>query len=91
MNDEDGEELAKALGEAGRFFKCNVLDTESVAAAVEGAASWAKETGKPLGGVIPAAGVSTPATVSRSCRGLRPNYTDAGSGPRSQRFTLCPR
>lgn len=41
-----------------------MLDTESVAKAVQGAADWAKETGKALGGVIPAAGVSTPATVS---------------------------
>lgn len=63
MNDEDGEELAKALGPAGKFFKCNVLETESVTKAVEGAAEWAKQSGKPLGGVIPAAGVSTPATI----------------------------
>lgn len=64
MNDDDGEELAKSLGNAGKFFQCNVLETESVTKAVEGAAAWAKETGKALGGVIPAAGVSTPATVS---------------------------
>lgn len=64
MNEDDGEEFAKSLGDAGRFFKCNVLETESIAKAVQGAADWAKQTGKSLGGIIPAAGVSTPATVS---------------------------
>ena len=64
MNEEDGEAFAKELGGSGRFFVCNVLETDSIAKAVEGAAAWAKETGKTLGGVIPAAGVSTPATVS---------------------------
>merc|ERR1712000_562078 len=34
-----------------------------LAKAVQGAAAWAQETGKTLGGVIPAAGVSTPATI----------------------------
>lgn len=64
MNEEDGEDLVKSLGESAKFFVCNVLETESVAKAVQGAAEWANKSGKPLGGVIPAAGVSTPATVS---------------------------
>ncbi|KAK0391882.1 hypothetical protein NLU13_1380 [Sarocladium strictum] len=63
MNEDDGEEFAKSLGPAGRFFKCNVLETESITAAVQGAADWSKQTGNPLGGIIPAAGVSTPATI----------------------------
>lgn len=64
MNAESGEELITKLPKgAARFFECNVLETESIAAAVAGAMDWIKETGKPLGGVVPAAGVSTPATV----------------------------
>lgn len=63
MNDELGEELVKELGSAGKFFVCNVLDTDSIAKAVQDTVNWIKETGKTLGGVIPAAGVSTPATV----------------------------
>lgn len=65
MNEENGQGFIKELGPAGKFFICNVLETESVTAAVQGTVAWIKETGKTLGGVIPAAGVSTPATVSR--------------------------
>ncbi|KAH6682195.1 hypothetical protein F5X68DRAFT_137918 [Plectosphaerella plurivora] len=60
MDEEGGEQLVKDLAPRARFFKCNVLETESIAAAVAGAAAWAKETGKALGGVIPAAGVANP-------------------------------
>ena len=64
MNAENGAELVSKLPSgAARFFECNVLETESIAAAVSGTIDWIKETGKPLGGVVPAAGVSTPATV----------------------------
>ncbi|KAF7555412.1 hypothetical protein G7046_g6563 [Stylonectria norvegica] len=63
MNEEDGLELVKGLGSSGRFFACDVLDTKSIASAVKGTLEWIKETGKTLGGVIPAAGVSTPATM----------------------------
>lgn len=63
-DEETGQALVKELGStAAKFFKCNVLKTESIASAVQGTADWAKETGKPMGGVIPAAGVSLPATV----------------------------
>ncbi|KAH7155674.1 hypothetical protein B0J13DRAFT_582558 [Dactylonectria estremocensis] len=63
MNEEDGTELAKDLSSSAKFFTCNVLETESIASAVQGAVEWSKQTSKPLGGVIPAAGVSTPATM----------------------------
>jgi 3-hydroxyacyl-CoA dehydrogenase/3-hydroxy-2-methylbutyryl-CoA dehydrogenase len=64
MNEENGAELVSNLGSSkAKFFVCNVLETESIKAAVHGTVAWIKETGKPLGGVIPAAGVSTPATV----------------------------
>ncbi|KAF4976256.1 hypothetical protein FZEAL_7045 [Fusarium zealandicum] len=63
MNEENGEQLAKKLSSSAKFFACDVLETESITSAVQVAAKWAKETGKPLGGVIPAAGVSIPATI----------------------------
>lgn len=91
MNDDDGEELAKALGEAGKFFQCNVLDTESVTKAVQGAAEWAQKTGKLLGGVIPAAGVSTPATVSLNMIGVVMTISLTASDSWKRRFTLQPR
>lgn len=62
MND-DGHELAKEIGSSAKFFVCDVLNTESITKAVQGTTEWAKQVNKPIGGVIPAAGVSTPATV----------------------------
>lgn len=69
MNEENGEELVKELSSSAKFFVCNVLETESIASAVQGAVEWSKQTSKSLGGVIPAAGVSTPATVRDVPRG----------------------
>lgn len=64
MNAELAQELVKEIGGGrSKFFEANVLDTESIAAAVKGALSWSKETRKEIGGVIAAAGVSTPAKV----------------------------
>ncbi|ETS75116.1 hypothetical protein PFICI_13600 [Pestalotiopsis fici W106-1] len=63
MNDENGAAIVSKLGPQTKFFVCNVLETDSIKAAVDGTVAWIKETGKPLGGVIPAAGVSTPATM----------------------------
>lgn len=65
MNDENGTAIVSKLGKQTKFFVCNVLETDSIKAAVEGTVAWVKETGKPLAGVIPAAGVSTPATVCK--------------------------
>lgn len=48
-----------------KFFECNVLETDSIASAVKGSLEWIKSTGKELGGVVAAAGVSNPAKVSR--------------------------
>lgn len=76
MNEENGQEFAKELGSSAKFWVCDVLDTDSVATAVKGAAKWAKQTGKPLGGVIPAAGVSTPATVRDLIHFLGIVYTE---------------
>jgi 3-hydroxyacyl-CoA dehydrogenase / 3-hydroxy-2-methylbutyryl-CoA dehydrogenase len=66
MNGDDGAALVARLGPQTKFFECNVLDTNSVQAAVEGTVQWISSTGKPLGGVIPAAGVAIPATVRLS-------------------------
>lgn len=65
MNEESAGELVKEIGNGKtKFFKCNVLETDSVTAAVNGAVEWASETGKKIGGVIAAAGVGLPARVS---------------------------
>ncbi len=64
MNEELAAEVVKEIGGGKtKFFEANVLETESIAAAVKGALAWVKETGKEVGGVIAAAGVSTPAKV----------------------------
>ncbi|RDW87802.1 3-hydroxyacyl-CoA dehydrogenase (Short-chain)-like protein [Coleophoma crateriformis] len=64
MNKELAEELVKEVGGGRiRFFETNVLETDSVAAAVKGALEWVKETGKEIGGVIAAAGVATGAKI----------------------------
>ncbi len=55
----------KSLAPKARFFQADVTKTESIAAAVKGSVEWAEQTGKPLGGVLPIAGISTPALVSR--------------------------
>lgn len=64
MNAELAQDLVKAVGgEKAKFFEVDVLETESIAAAVKGALAWSKETGKEIGGVIAAAGVASPAKV----------------------------
>ena len=64
MNEELAQELVKEIGgRKTKFFEANVLETESITAALKGALAWVKETGKEVGGVIAAAGVSTPAKV----------------------------
>lgn len=64
MNEELAEELVKEVGGGKiKFFETNVLETDSITSAVKGALEWVKETGKEVGGVVAAAGVSTPAKV----------------------------
>jgi hypothetical protein len=64
LNEELGAHVIKLLPEgAAKFFVCDVVETESIAAAVKGIVEWISETGKPMGGVIPAAGVGNPSTV----------------------------
>ena len=64
MNEDGGRELVRESGPRhSKFFQVDVSNTESIAEAVKGTLSWIKETGKELGGVIAAAGVSTPAKI----------------------------
>lgn len=64
MNEEGGQALVNELGShRSKFFQVDVSDTESIAQAVNDTLAWVKETGKEIGGVIAAAGVSTPAKV----------------------------
>lgn len=64
MNQESGQALVQELdSKCTRFFQVDVSDTESIAAAIKGIKSWVEQTGKAIGGVIAAAGVSTPAKI----------------------------
>ena len=64
MNEDGGRELVQEIGpQRSKFFQVDVSNTESIEEAVKGTTNWTKETGKSLGGVIAAAGVSTPAKI----------------------------
>ncbi|KAI1375345.1 short chain dehydrogenase [Hypoxylon crocopeplum] len=64
LNEENGAAVVKTLPDGtGKFFACDVLETDSIAAAVRETMEWVQQTGKPLGGIIPAAGVGPPATI----------------------------
>ena len=64
MNEGSGHILVEELGSNfARFFQTDVSDTESIAAAVKSTESWVQQTGRNIGGVIAAAGVSTPAKI----------------------------
>jgi 3-hydroxyacyl-CoA dehydrogenase/3-hydroxy-2-methylbutyryl-CoA dehydrogenase len=76
MNEELANEVVKEWPGKTKFFGANVLETKSIAAAVKGALEWVKETGKEVGGVIAAAGVSTPAKVSCMLHILIINLTE---------------
>lgn len=51
------------LGERVKFFKTDTTKSDSIAAAVKGTVDWIKQTSKPIGAVIPAAGVGFPAKL----------------------------
>ncbi|GAB1309976.1 3-hydroxyacyl-CoA dehydrogenase type-2 [Madurella fahalii] len=75
MNEELGAALAKELGSSVQFFVCDVADTDNIAAVVKATVEWVKETGKPLGGIIPAAGVGRPGLIID--KSLRPVSLEA--------------
>ena len=63
-NEDGGNSMVQRLGsERSHFSQVDVSDTESIATAVKGTLRWIDETGKQLGGIIAAAGVSTPAKI----------------------------
>lgn len=64
LNSDNGEKILKQLNnERVVFFECDVSDTKSIEAAVNGTVEWIKKTGAPLAGCIPAAGVGAAAKV----------------------------
>lgn len=67
MNEDLGKALASDLNSASpnsaKFLPCDVSSTSSIADAVAAIVSWTQETGKPLGGIIPAAGVGHPGLI----------------------------
>lgn len=60
LNADNGTKVVSELGDRTKFFETDVSETSSIEAAVQGAGAWIRETGKLLGGVIPAAGVGSP-------------------------------
>ncbi|CAK1364594.1 3-hydroxyacyl-CoA dehydrogenase type-2 [Cercospora beticola] len=61
MNPESGNTVVQKLGQKlAKFFEVDVTDSDSLKSAIDGAADWAKSSGKPLGGLVPAAGVGLP-------------------------------
>lgn len=64
MNADGGRTLVRELGtEYARFFLVDVSDTDSIARATKATLDWVKSTGKEIGGVLAAAGVSSPAKI----------------------------
>ncbi|KAE9984595.1 hypothetical protein BLS_001970 [Venturia inaequalis] len=63
LNAEAGEKVTKEFGDKSIFFETDVSDTSSVEAAVKGSVEWVKKTGKPIGGVVAAAGVGGAAKI----------------------------
>lgn len=60
LNEESGAEVVKELGERTAFFVADMSSPPSVKTAVDAAMAWIESTGKPIGSVIPAAGVGFP-------------------------------
>jgi NAD(P)-dependent dehydrogenase (short-subunit alcohol dehydrogenase family) len=63
MNEDQAGALVQELGPATKFWICDVSDTDSITAAVTGIVDWVAQTGVPLGGVVPAAGVGNPSLM----------------------------
>ncbi|CAK3999911.1 3-hydroxyacyl- dehydrogenase type-2 [Lecanosticta acicola] len=64
MNPSNGEKAVQQLSSTrAKFFEVDVTDSESLEAAVNGAMEWVKKTGKPIGGLLPLAGVGLPAKL----------------------------
>ncbi|TKA77736.1 hypothetical protein B0A55_04174 [Friedmanniomyces simplex] len=60
LNAENGNKVVSELGDRTAFFEVDVSSPPSVSSAVSALVAWTKQTSKPIGGVIPAAGVGFP-------------------------------
>lgn len=60
LNAENGEKAVKELGSNAKFFEVDITQTESLQKVVKSIVEWISQTSKPIGGVIPAAGVGLP-------------------------------
>lgn len=64
LNADNGAKVVSDLGgDRAKFFEADMSDSSSVQAAVDAVKTWLKQTGKAVGGVIPAAGVGNPAKL----------------------------
>ena len=63
LNSDAGSAIVSELGSRAKCFEVDVTDSDAIATALEGTASWVKETGKPVGGVVAGAGVGLPGLV----------------------------
>ena len=63
INEQAGNKAVTDLGDHVKFWKTDIMDSSSIESAVKGIAEWVKQTGKPIGAVIPAAGVGNPAKL----------------------------
>ncbi|MCJ1339317.1 hypothetical protein MMC09_004606 [Bachmanniomyces sp. S44760] len=63
MNEDLGQQLVKESPEQTRFWAVDVSNSKSISDAVSAVIAWSRESGFEIGGVIAAAGVSSPAKI----------------------------
>lgn len=68
LSAETGLCLVKELGHRAKFIKTDVTETPSIEAAINGCVEWVNQTGKPLAGIVAAAGVAAPTKVRETKR-----------------------
>ena len=80
LNNDAGEEAVATMG-AGKaaFFTADVSESDSIEAAIKGVAQWIEQTGKPIGGIVSAAGVGNPGKVKPNYA-LRDNAAETDTG-----------
>ncbi|KAF4922358.1 3-hydroxyacyl-CoA dehydrogenase type-2 [Colletotrichum viniferum] len=59
-NSNLGTAATTELGASMKFLQCDITITQSVADAIKATLDWAQEAGKPIGGIITAAGTGSP-------------------------------
>lgn len=63
LNAKSGSKVVSELGSRTKFWEVDMTESEHLESAVQGIAEWTKQTGAPIGGVVPAAGVGNPAKL----------------------------